>query len=112
MVEHLRDFHGKIQTLCSLETDVADGTVTQTANTQTPAEVAAMGDVQERLQGGGLATAQRRAQPPDALVAPSHRGQYTVQWMAEETGQEHCSTEVSHGKEKEKRRVRGRERQK
>lgn len=59
VVKHLRDFHSEVQALCSLKADVADGTVTQeAANTQTPAEVTVVSDVQEGLQGGGLAAAQ------------------------------------------------------
>lgn len=100
VVKHLRDFHSEVQTLCSLKADVADGTVAQeAANTQTPAEVTVVGDVQERLQGGGLAAAQGGAQRPNALITPSHRGQEAVQWMAEEAGQKDCSTKVS-GKER------------
>ena len=59
VVQHLRDFHCQVQALCSLEADITDGTVTQAAaDTQTPAEVTVVGDVQERLQGVGLAAAQ------------------------------------------------------
>lgn len=61
--EHLRDLHGEVQALGSLEADVADGTVAQeTASTETSAEVTVVGDVQEGLQGGGLAAAQVGAQ--------------------------------------------------
>lgn len=76
VVKHLRDFHSKIQALCSLKADVADRTVTQeAANAQTPAEVTVWGDVQKRLHGGGLAATQGRTQRPNALVTPSHCGQ-------------------------------------
>lgn len=59
VVKHLRDFHSEVQALCSLQADVTDGAVTQeAADTEKPAEVTVVGDVQEGLQGGGLAAAQ------------------------------------------------------
>lgn len=87
VVKHLRDFHGEVQALCSLKADVADRTFAgEAADTQTPAEVTVVGDVQERLQDAALAAAQERAQRPNALVAASHHGPQTVQWMTEEAG--------------------------
>ena len=102
VVEHLRDFHREVQALSCLKADVRHWAVAEeTANPQAAAEVAVVGDVQERLQGGGPAATQI-AQRPDTLAAPSHGGQQTVQWVAEETCQEDCSTEVSHKTESEK----------
>ncbi len=63
VVKHLGDLHSEVQALCGLNADVTGGKVAQeAANTQTPADVTAVDDVQEWLQGGGLATAQGRAQ--------------------------------------------------
>lgn len=76
MIKHLRDFHCQVQALSSLNADVTDGTVTQEAvDTQTAEEVTVAGD--------GLAA----AQGANTLVAASHRGQETVQWVAEQAGQ-------------------------
>ena len=101
VVKHLRDLHGEVQTLCGLQAEVADGTVAgEAADAQTPAEVAVVRDVQERLQDAALAAAQEGAQRPDALVTASHHGPQTVQRMTEEAGQEDRSTEVSERDEK------------
>lgn len=55
----MREFQSEVQALCSLKTDFAGRTVAQeAANTQTPTEVTVVGDVQERLQGAGLAATQ------------------------------------------------------
>lgn len=98
MVKHLGDFHSEVQALCSLEADVTDGTVArEVANAQTSAEVAVVVDVQERLHGGGLAATEGRAQGPGTRVESSQCGQHTIQWMAEEAGQEDCSTKVYKG---------------
>jgi len=60
VVKHLRDFHAEVDALRSVEADVADVTVAQdAADTQTPAQVAVLGDVQERLQGVTLTATQR-----------------------------------------------------
>ena len=101
MVKHLGDLHGEVQALGGLEADVVGGTVAQeAANTQTPAEVTAPGDVQEGLQGAGLAAAEARAQRPNAAVTASHHRQETVQRVTEQAGQKDCSTKVSGKEEK------------
>lgn len=101
VVKHLRHFHSEVEALCSLQADVTHGTVAQdTANAQTPTEVAEAGDVGERLQGGGLTAAQGGAERPEAPGKTCHRGQQAVQWVAEETGQQDCSTKVSSGQER------------
>lgn len=76
VVKHLRNFHSEVQALCSLKADIADGTVAQAClNTQKPAKVTVMGDIQERRQVGGLTATQGRAQRPNAPITTSHCGQ-------------------------------------
>lgn len=59
VVKHLRNFHSEVQALCSLKADIADRTVAQAAlNTQKPAEVTVVGDIQKRWQAGGLTATQ------------------------------------------------------
>lgn len=96
MVEHLRDLHGEVQTLCSLEAYVADRTVAQAAaGPQAPAELTAAAHVHERLQDGGFAAAGGRTQRTQAHAAATERGQQTVQRPTEQAGQEHRGTGIS-----------------
>lgn len=96
MVEHLGYFHGKVQALCCLPAEVADGPVTQaTLSVHTLTQVTVLGDVQKRLQTRGLAAAHGGAERPNPAVATSEGGQQTVQRLTEETGQENRSTKVS-----------------
>lgn len=96
MVKHLRDFHSEVQAFCSVEAQVAQWTVALEAarNTQTPAQVAVVHHMQERL-----AVVEGRAKPPGAPVKPPQRGQEAVQGVAEEAGHEDRSTKVSHRRE-------------
>lgn len=91
VVKHLRDLHGEVQALGSLEADVAQAAAGATAT----ADVTASRHVQERLQGGGLAA----AQGPRAGVTAPQSGQHALQRVAEKAGQEDRSTQVWDGEE-------------
>lgn len=96
VVKHLGNFHGEVQALCGLPADVTDGAA---VGAHTPAQVTAVARLHERLQqAAGLAAARRGAQRADPAVAPSDRGQQTVQRSAEEAGQQNRSAKFSERK--------------
>lgn len=103
MVQHLRDFHRKVQAFCGLEADAARSAVAhQAANTRTAAQAEALDDVLQRLKGRGLTAAQERREGPDAAIAASECGQQTVQRAAEQAGQKDCCTKILQKRKEEK----------